>query len=157
MKRLIALPLLAAALPANAGPRQAAQRWLGRLDRLVKRFQRNFQSHYTRWSEMDFEQLAPHELMGVYRDMEERLREGRSELASARLEVDKSDIEGDLRIAELDAQELETLITRDNIITVKDDGQSGQGTDALATGCRGQIDIIQINRTGTNTADTIQT
>ncbi len=35
-------------------------------------------------------------------DMEERLREGRAELASARLEVDKSEIEGAVRIAELD-------------------------------------------------------
>jgi RND family efflux transporter MFP subunit len=35
-------------------------------------------------------------------DMEERLRKGRSELASATLRVDKSEIEGDVKLAELD-------------------------------------------------------
>jgi rifampicin phosphotransferase len=39
----------------------------------VRRFDDNFQSHYRRWSALRFSEMQPHELMRVYREMEETL------------------------------------------------------------------------------------
>ncbi len=39
----------------------------------VRRFDDNFRSHYRRWSALRFSELQPHELMRVYREMEETL------------------------------------------------------------------------------------
>ncbi len=44
-----------------------------RIRRLVADFEAHFQAHYGRWSELDFAALAPHELMALYREMEDRL------------------------------------------------------------------------------------
>jgi len=44
-----------------------------RLRRLAERFEENFRTHYDRWSARDFSTLAPHELLAVYRDIEERM------------------------------------------------------------------------------------
>ncbi|MCP4660413.1 MAG: phosphoenolpyruvate synthase [bacterium] len=44
-----------------------------RIRRLVGGFEEHFRTHYDRWSTMDFSALAPHELMAVYQDMEERM------------------------------------------------------------------------------------
>lgn len=43
------------------------------LDRRVARFRSNFQVLYDKWEAMDFDAMAPHELMAVYREMETRL------------------------------------------------------------------------------------
>lgn len=44
-----------------------------RIRRLTARFQENFDSHYSRWSALDFTKLPPHELMKLYREMEDAL------------------------------------------------------------------------------------
>ncbi len=44
-----------------------------RIKSLVRQFDQNFSSNYTRWGKLDFDQTAPHELMAVYYEMEERL------------------------------------------------------------------------------------
>lgn len=44
-----------------------------RIRALTRDFQANFQAHYRRWESMDFAVLPAHELMAVYREMEERL------------------------------------------------------------------------------------
>ncbi len=44
-----------------------------RLDRSVSRFQSRFQTLYRQWESLNFDELAPHELMAVHRQMEERL------------------------------------------------------------------------------------
>lgn len=44
-----------------------------RLDRLVADFQRSFSGHYSRWSALDFDAMAPHELMRLYHEMESAL------------------------------------------------------------------------------------
>ncbi len=41
--------------------------------RLADRFEEQFRTHYGRWSAIDFSTLAPHELLAVYRDIEERM------------------------------------------------------------------------------------
>lgn len=43
------------------------------LDRSVARFQSRFQTLYGRWESLGFDAMAPHELMAVYREMEDRL------------------------------------------------------------------------------------
>ncbi|NTV15463.1 MAG: hypothetical protein HGA96_16285 [Desulfobulbaceae bacterium] len=44
-----------------------------RLDRLVADFDRHFERHFQRWTALDFEAMAPHQLLEVYREMEEEL------------------------------------------------------------------------------------
>ena len=43
------------------------------LRRKAGEFQSRFQTHYQRWEEMEFSELAPHELMNLYREMEDAL------------------------------------------------------------------------------------
>lgn len=43
------------------------------IKRLVNEFTNNFDQHYRHWEAMDFDECQPHELMQVYRDMEEAL------------------------------------------------------------------------------------
>ncbi len=44
-----------------------------RIRRIVGDFQSHFREHYSRWSQMDFRSMAPHELAALYREMEEKL------------------------------------------------------------------------------------
>ncbi|HEX9670434.1 MAG TPA: PEP/pyruvate-binding domain-containing protein [Thermoanaerobaculia bacterium] len=44
-----------------------------RIRRLVGRFEENFREHYAGWSARDFSAMAPHELLALYREMEEKL------------------------------------------------------------------------------------
>lgn len=44
-----------------------------RIETLVKEFEEHFNQHYQRWAAIDFKKLPPHELMQIYRDMEEKL------------------------------------------------------------------------------------
>lgn len=44
-----------------------------RIDALVERFQRDFDGHMRRWQALDLDGMAPHELMALYREMEEAL------------------------------------------------------------------------------------
>lgn len=44
-----------------------------RIRGLVARFQARFDAHYGKWTAMDFDAMTPHELMAVYREMEQRL------------------------------------------------------------------------------------
>jgi pyruvate,water dikinase len=44
-----------------------------KIDKLVVEFENHFASHYRTWAAMDFDAMAPHELMLVYREMEEKL------------------------------------------------------------------------------------
>lgn len=44
-----------------------------RIRRIVSDFQAHFREHYERWSALDFRAMAPHELGGLYREMEEKL------------------------------------------------------------------------------------
>lgn len=41
--------------------------------RRVRRFEENFTRHYAVWSAMDFDRKQPHELMAIYREMEDAL------------------------------------------------------------------------------------
>ncbi|MCC6227486.1 MAG: hypothetical protein IT195_13925, partial [Microthrixaceae bacterium] len=44
-----------------------------RIRRLADDFQRHFDDHYRRWERLDFRALPPHELMKLYREMEDAL------------------------------------------------------------------------------------
>lgn len=44
-----------------------------RIKPIVNEFQARFHLHYNRWRAMHFERLAPHELMGLYNEMEDTL------------------------------------------------------------------------------------
>lgn len=44
-----------------------------RIRSIVTRFENYFDENYSRWSAVDFDELAPHELMNIYREMEDRL------------------------------------------------------------------------------------
>ncbi len=44
-----------------------------RIQRLSDDFQRDFRRHYERWDALDFERLAPHELMALFHEMEDTL------------------------------------------------------------------------------------
>jgi len=44
-----------------------------RIDKLVAEFRRNFDTHYASWSAIDFSTKAPHDLMLLYRHMEDKL------------------------------------------------------------------------------------
>ena len=44
-----------------------------RIKTWVKEFEDNFRSHYARWTALRFEELSPHELMKIYREMEDTL------------------------------------------------------------------------------------
>jgi pyruvate,water dikinase len=44
-----------------------------RIKRVVGRFERHFRAHYDRWSALDFDRMAPHELEALYRQMEDKL------------------------------------------------------------------------------------
>jgi len=43
------------------------------INRLTKEFEANFKHHYDRWSRIDFDALAPHELMRLYFEFEDRV------------------------------------------------------------------------------------
>lgn len=44
-----------------------------RIKSIVARFEHNFREHYDRWRKLDFDSLAPHELMALYNEMESAL------------------------------------------------------------------------------------
>ncbi len=44
-----------------------------RIEKLVQEFDDHFNTHYSRWDRLDFDSMPPHELMDIYRDMEDRL------------------------------------------------------------------------------------
>jgi pyruvate,water dikinase len=44
-----------------------------RIRQIVSEFERDFKELYGRWSSLDFHSMAPHELMALYREMEEKL------------------------------------------------------------------------------------
>ncbi|HSN23431.1 MAG TPA: PEP/pyruvate-binding domain-containing protein, partial [Methylomicrobium sp.] len=44
-----------------------------RLEKLVTDFETNFEFHFSRWKQIDFNRRQPNELMNLYRDMEESL------------------------------------------------------------------------------------
>lgn len=44
-----------------------------RIRKLVSAFDQNFQRHYREWAGLNFREKKPHELMAIYRDMEDRL------------------------------------------------------------------------------------
>lgn len=44
-----------------------------RIEILVKEFEEHFKHHYKRWAAIDFNKCPPHELMKIYREMEEEL------------------------------------------------------------------------------------
>ena len=44
-----------------------------RIRPIVDEFQSSFQQRYSKWDEMDFSQLAPHELKSLYHEMEDAL------------------------------------------------------------------------------------
>ena len=43
------------------------------IDKQVAEFERNFKTHYERWSRIDYDALKPHELMQLYLEFEERV------------------------------------------------------------------------------------
>lgn len=63
---LVELPALARLLARSA--------WnFLRIRRVVGRFETHFRDHYERWSALDLRSMAPHELMALYHEMEEKL------------------------------------------------------------------------------------
>ncbi|MGR8953545.1 MAG: PEP-utilizing enzyme [Gammaproteobacteria bacterium] len=44
-----------------------------RLEKMVTKFETNFEFHFSRWKPIDTDRRQPHELMNLYRDMEESL------------------------------------------------------------------------------------
>jgi pyruvate,water dikinase len=44
-----------------------------RISKLVQQFNDHFNHHYQAWTKLDFDRLPPHELMAIYREMEEKL------------------------------------------------------------------------------------
>jgi pyruvate,water dikinase len=44
-----------------------------RIEELTAAFEADFHGHYERWAAMDFRAMEPHELMAIYREMEDRL------------------------------------------------------------------------------------
>ncbi|MBU0681600.1 MAG: hypothetical protein KKD73_09280 [Proteobacteria bacterium] len=44
-----------------------------RINKLVQQFNDHFNHHYQAWIKLDFDRLPPHELMAIYREMEDKL------------------------------------------------------------------------------------